>query len=229
MFKKKISAEEQQNIADKARKESFQEFLPVKDIYNSCVVDENNEVYPVLEIESRNIELNSLSDNIKLAKSAEIILSSIDIPYQICAILMPVNTEEWKNSKMRIIKEIAQKRMDLDQSTPEGQVMDAQLEVRSNLLSDAIQFVDTQAQGGYMSTHKTFMIPKLNHVTDTHVAVDKAKEYCKLFSSAGINVELAKDAEIRIMLYMLCNPLTSHINSVPITSPASVLISTNED
>lgn len=212
-----------------AKRETFQEFLPIKDIKNGCFIDDFGYYYPVIVLGTINSDLMSKDQINTLARGLEISFSSLMCSdYQCLMVPMPYDISLWRRGNDLILDDIYDQKGKLQgkisQINPgsgyskeldelQGQMK--QLDVRAQLLKDSNEYVIDKLHAGRMTTKKSYLIPNFRINDDIRVALENSREIVKKMNNNGIECRFATEQELRDLLYVLFNPLSSEVAGTP--------------
>lgn len=212
-----------------AKRESFQEFLPIKDIKNGCFIDDMGYYYPVIVLGTINSDLMSKDQINALARGLEISFSSLLCrDYQCLMVPMPYDISLWRRGNDVILDEIndlkGMYQSQISHINPgsgyskeldELQGKIKQLDIRAQLLRDSNDYVIDKLHAGRMTTKKSYLIPNFRINDDIRVALENSREIVKKMNNNGIECRFATEQELRDLLYVLFNPLSSEVTGTP--------------
>lgn len=178
----KMSAEEKAYIA---RKESFQEHLPIADIDKTLLVDKEGNYYPIFEIGEKNIALMDTNGLLQLIGQCESIFEALDLQKsQFLSVSIPFDIEPYVKYQRKIYTTLLQKSKELQGAIDDfkGDDMDRYNALRREAdqvgkymlyIDNQTKFVEGRLHGAEIINKKSFFIPKIKD-SKNKIAVEEA-------------------------------------------------------
>lgn len=179
--KNKVSAEEQ---ALQARKESFQEHLPIADLEKNLLIDKEGNYYPIFEIGEKNIALMDADGLLGLITQCESIFETLDLARsQFLSLSIPFDIEPYIKNQRRVYAQLVQRAKILQGDVVDLNISEDIRESKKRELSQVnkymlyidnqTKFVEKTLHGAEIINKKSFFIPKIKD-SKNKIAVEEA-------------------------------------------------------
>ena len=210
-------------------RESFQQWMPIKDVQNGFIIDENDDKFPVIELGTANLELMTMDEKAMLGKRLEQAIASFPFQeFQLLIVPMPFDIEDWQAQVTERLRELSAQRDELTslvarerrQETPNLKrinELNAQLNAISfyeNHLAGQNRFVMGRIQSGQVVAQKAFFIPKFKPLGNLTAYQKMAEAVAHKMEDVAINSHLCDNQEIRNLLFVILNPLRKDLHKV---------------
>lgn len=210
-------------------RDSFQQWMPIKDVQNGFIVDENGDMFPVIELGSANLELMTLDEKGLLGRRLEQAIASFPFQeFEILLVPMPFDIEAWQEQVRNRLKELSAQREELtsllakerrkDEPDLERQKeINAQIAAISfyeNHLAGQNRFVMGKIQAGQVVAQKAFFIPKFKPLGNLAAYQKMAEAVAHKMEDVATGSHLCDNQEIRNLLFVVLNPLRKDLHKV---------------
>lgn len=210
-------------------RESFQQWMPIKDVQNGFIIDENDDKFPVIELGTANLELMTMDEKAMLGKRLEQAIASFPFQeFQLLIVPMPFDIEDWQAQVRERLRELSAQRDELTslvarerrQETPNLErinELNAQLSAISfyeNHLAGQNRFVMGRIQSGQVVAQKAFFIPHFKPLGNWAAYQKMAEAVAHKLEDVAVNSHLCDNQEIRNLLFVILNPLRKDLHKV---------------
>lgn len=180
-----------------------QDWLPIRDVYNSMIHRKDGHMIAAVFIHPVNIHLLSENEKARLIQSLEEVLNGIDISFQILSIARPVDLDAYiaKLNSMRT---------------------ETSSTIKQRLIGGYINVAAQMATSGEALERQFYILidqkPSQNSQIDQSSLLSKANEIASNLTSAGLTAEVCNDEQIRDLLFIFTNPNQAAYERAPISS-----------
>lgn len=214
MKKNKMSAEEKAYIA---RKESFQQHLPIMDIDKNLLVDKEGNYYPVIEIGEKSIGLMDVESLLALLRNCNSVFEALDLKRsQFLSVPIPFDIEPYIKNQRRIYAQTQQRKKEVANSISFAQARNEdtsslereveQLEKYLTYIDNQTKFVESHLANALIVNKKCFLIPKIRD-SKNRIAVEEAtKNIVAKIQHIADTSHRCGQQEIQDILFNILNP-----------------------
>ena len=210
-------------------RESFQQWMPIKDVQNGFIIDDNDDYFPVIQLGSANLELMTMDERALLGRRLEQAIASFPFSdFQMIICPMPFDIEAWQEQVRIRLKELSAQREELTSLLAKERRKDvldlerqkeinaeiAAISFYENHLAGQNRFVMGKIQAGQVVAQTAFFIPRFKPLKNLSAYQRMAEAVAHKMEDVATGSHLCDNQEIRNLLFVLLNPLRKDLHKV---------------